>query len=267
MQIFHPALCATLVALHFLATPATADDLPPGMTAAGLRSGWQTATGSHMSALHVQLAGGWKTYWRAPGEAGVPPQFDWAGSDNVASVAVHWPRPQVFETNGMRTVGYRHEMILPLEITPADPTRPVRLSASVEMGICNHICVPVLLDLAAEITGPGAPDPIIAAALKARPEPHPGAARCTLAPIADGMHVRAEIDLPPMGVGEVALIELRGRPVWVSDPVTHRRGGRLISEADMVPDSASPFAVNPDDLVITILGEGGQAIEISGCPG
>ena len=68
--------------------------------------GWQMQNGHHMAGLSLQLAPDWKTYWRAPGEAGIPPLFDWSGSTNVQSVRVHWPSPVVFHLNGMQTIGY-----------------------------------------------------------------------------------------------------------------------------------------------------------------
>ncbi|MEG4641374.1 protein-disulfide reductase DsbD domain-containing protein, partial [Paracoccus sp. APAP_BH8] len=45
-----------------------------------------TAEGHRMTALHLRLEPGWKTYWRSPGDAGVPPRFDWAASRNLAEV-------------------------------------------------------------------------------------------------------------------------------------------------------------------------------------
>jgi DsbC/DsbD-like thiol-disulfide interchange protein len=80
--------------------------------------------GGHMAAVELQLAPGWKTYWRSPGDAGIPPSFDWSGSENVKSVRLHWPAPEVFEANGMQTIGYHERLVLPVEITPR--TRRVR---------------------------------------------------------------------------------------------------------------------------------------------
>ena len=83
-----------------------------------LLSGWQQADGSHLAGLELRLAKGWKTYWRSPGDAGVPPLFSWDGSGNVASVDVIWPRPEVFYQNGLRSIGYSDHVVLPLRIQP-----------------------------------------------------------------------------------------------------------------------------------------------------
>lgn len=266
-----PLLLPGLLALGLClagTTPAAAQaqDLPPGMIEAEVLGGWQTESGNRMAALRIALDDGWKTYWRAPGDAGIPPQFTWVGSGNVASVRVHWPRPQVFDLNGMRSVGYLRELILPIEITPTDPSQPIELSAGVEFGICHDVCVPVSVDLSADLSGPGAPDAAIRAALTAQPDPRPGQARCRIEPIRDGMRVTAEIDLPPLGPDEVTLFELRGAPVWISDSVSRREGARLVSMAEFVPGNAQPFDLNPADLTITVL-SAGNAIEINGCPG
>ena len=92
----------TAATLALLAAPAlatTQDDV----LSAQLRPGWQMENGGHMAAVELQLAPGWKTYWRSPGDAGIPPTFDWSGSDNVRSVRIHWPAPLVFDANGMQT--------------------------------------------------------------------------------------------------------------------------------------------------------------------
>lgn len=251
--------------LSCLAAPLTAQEaLPPGMTGAEVLPGWQRPDGARIAAVRIALGEGWKTYWRSPGDAGIPPQFDFTGSENVAGVTVHWPAPEVFDQNGMRSVGYDGEMVLPLEIHPADPGQPVHLRTEMDLGICHDICVPVSLGLSADLRGPGAPDPTIRTALTAQPRPAEGAARCVIEPIADGMRVTARIALPP-GTGEVALFELRSTPVWVSESEVLRDGGALVARADFVADSGKPFALDRNDLRITVLSDAG-AVEFNGCP-
>lgn len=257
------ALCAAL-SLPGLAAAESAAALPPGMERAELLGGWQTDSGNRMAALRIALDDGWKTYWRTPGDAGIPPQFDFAGSQNVADVIFHWPTPQVFDLNGTRSVGYDDELILPLEVVPADPTQPVTLSAGVDLGICNDICVPVSVALAADLVGPGAPDPLIRAALTEQPKPLDLHARCLIEPIADGMRVTAAIALPAGTGPEVALFELPSTPVWISEAVSRRDGGVLTAMAEFVPDDARPFDLDPTDVRITVL-NGKGASEIRGC--
>ena len=59
---------------------------------AGSRSGAVLLGG-----VSIQLQPGWKTYWRTPGDSGVPPRFDFTKSDNVEAVTVLWPAPMKFD--------------------------------------------------------------------------------------------------------------------------------------------------------------------------
>lgn len=263
-------LAALAAALICAAHAAPAQGLPGEVVQAELLPGWRTESGSHMTALRLTLADGWKTYWRAPGEAGIPPQFDWTGSENVAAVAFHWPTPVVFELNGMRTIGYRHELVLPIEITPRRKGAPIRLAAGIELGVCRDICVPVTMAVAAELPDAAGSDPAIRTALASQPAAASSAgmtgARCEVEPIRDGMRVTAHLDIPRAGAEELAVIELAGAEVWVSEATTSREGGRLTSTAEIVPAAAGPFALDRSALRITILG-GERAVELQGCPG
>ena len=79
--------------------------------------------------LEMQLKEGWKTYWRAPGDAGIPTQFDFDGSRNIVSYRTHWPVPEVFWQNGMRSIGYDTEVVLPLRLQTGDHTAPATMAA------------------------------------------------------------------------------------------------------------------------------------------
>ncbi|CAM5763197.1 protein involved in C cytochrome biogenesis [Labrys miyagiensis] len=92
--------------------------------------------------LEIRLDEGWKTYWRSPGDAGIPPTFDWSKSENLGGVAVLWPAPSRFDDEGGSSAVYKDDVVLPLKVTAADPTRPVRLVLSLDYAICHEICVP-----------------------------------------------------------------------------------------------------------------------------
>ncbi|MCC6518566.1 MAG: hypothetical protein IT543_06915 [Tabrizicola sp.] len=258
----------TAATLALLAAPAlatTQDDV----LAAQLRPGWQMENGGHMAAVELELAPGWKTYWRSPGDAGIPPTFDWSGSENVKSVRLHWPAPEVFEANGMQTIGYHERLVLPVEITPKDPSRPVRLSVVMALGVCDEICLPATLELTSDLASPGAPDASIKAALQARAETAGEAGvtgvTCQVDPITDGLRVTARVRLPDPGHPEVVAFETANREVWVSEAVTERRGGELISMTELVPPNGAPFALDRSGITMTILAANG-AVEVKGCP-
>jgi DsbC/DsbD-like thiol-disulfide interchange protein len=100
------------------------------------------AAKSYLAGVEIALGDGWKTYWRMPGDAGVPPTFDWAGSTNVASLEVLYPAPSRLHEPGAATVGYENSVLLPIEVVPKDPSRPVGLALTMEFGVCREICIP-----------------------------------------------------------------------------------------------------------------------------
>ncbi|WP_413864710.1 protein-disulfide reductase DsbD domain-containing protein [Albidovulum sp.] len=262
---------ALSVAVAALVSPALGQELPANILSATLREGWRTEAGTQMAALELKLAPGWKTYWRAPGEAGIPPEFDWAGSSNIRSVAFHWPRPEVFDLNGMRTFGYHEALVLPVEFSPADAGRPIAVRARIDLGVCNQICVPVTVSVAGELLPGAAPDPVIGAALADLPEPAAAAglsaAHCAAEPIRDGVRLTSRLDMPPIGPEEVAVVELSDRTVWVSPAETRRDGGELSATADLVPSDAKPFALDRSSVRITVFGAAGRVVEVKGCTG
>ena len=93
--------------------------------------------------LEIALAPGWKTYWRSPGDAGVPPVLDWSDSENVAALELLWPAPQRFTLFGLDTFGYADEVIFPLILRPELPGAPVTLNARLTYMVCEEICVPL----------------------------------------------------------------------------------------------------------------------------
>ncbi len=258
-----------LFALTLIASPAGAEMLrQEDILQAELRPGWREADGRQIAALHLRLAQGWKTYWRAPGDAGVPPEFDWSASTNLGQVHLHWPRPELFDFQGMQTIGYAQELVLPVEITPQDPSQPVTLHAAVALGLCKDICMPAEVTLAGRLAMPGAPDALIAAALTDQPIPGDKAGltalKCAVEPIRDGLRVTASMVLPA-GQGPETVVMEPAAPVWVSDAVVTRAGDSLTATADLVPLPGQPFDLDPATLRLTMLSTG-RAIEVTGCP-
>jgi len=80
------------------------------------------------------LAPGWKTYWRAPGDGGIPPRFDWQGSENLGGAEFHWPVPQVFHENGLRSMGYYDSVVIPVEVSVPNAGAPARMRGGGTVG-------------------------------------------------------------------------------------------------------------------------------------
>ncbi|GAA3861535.1 protein-disulfide reductase DsbD domain-containing protein [Celeribacter arenosi] len=229
-------------------------------------TGWQMENGNRMAAVRVALAPGWHTYWRAPGEAGIPPRFFWSGSQNVAAVRYHWPIPQVYEQNGMTFIGYEDELVLPIEIIPRT-SGDIRLSGVMELGVCDDICMPLSAPLSATFDDSldSADTAPIQKSLRSRPVAMTGVT-CAAEPVSDGMRVKATMSLPSLGIGEMAVIEHPDPQVWVAESTMERTGTDVSVTTEMVQPDAQPFAIERSSLIITVLGNG-QAYEARGCRG
>ena len=187
--------------------------------------------------VHIQLASGWKTYWRQPGEAGVPPSFDWAGSDNLAEARVLYPVPQRLADAGMTSLGYKSEVVFPVEIIPRAPGQPIALKLALEYGVCKDICIPVEAQLSLTIpTGLTAlTDPVsalVSAHLARVPRPTgPGSPSLTGFKVdLTGPTPRLTIDAHfPLGSeGADVLIEIPGGELAPYAVVTERTGKDVV---------------------------------------
>jgi DsbC/DsbD-like thiol-disulfide interchange protein len=135
---------------------------------AGSRSGSVLLGG-----IAIQLQPGWKTYWRTPGDSGVPPRFDFSKSDNVEAVTVLWPAPMKFDDGaGGTSLGYKQQVVLPLRIVAKNAEKPLTLRAEISYAVCEKICIPV--DARAELAFSAVAsteDGALSAALETVPKP------------------------------------------------------------------------------------------------
>jgi DsbC/DsbD-like thiol-disulfide interchange protein len=112
--------------------------------------------------IEIRLDPGWKTYWRYPGDTGVPPSIEFAGSNNVKSAEVLWPAPERFSDGaGGNSIGYLGEIILPLRIAPADLAHASTLIVKLKYAICGKLCVPAAAKLDLALSGKGGDEGIL----------------------------------------------------------------------------------------------------------
>ena len=262
------ALLTSMLALSLLALgppeAAQARDLSRAI-AIDVLPGWRREDGVQVAALRVRLAPGWRTYWRSAGAAGISPQMDWRGSRGLRSVTPAWPTPTVWGEPGALSIGYARDFVLPLLVRP-DGAGPVRLEGVLDIGVCEDICLPARVRVAAVLPPGGAPDPVIEAALADRPARVAARAACAWRPVAGGLAVAGEMTLPPLGPHEAVVFELPDPGLWITDARVTRRGGRLRAEAEVLASEGRPVAVDRSALRITVIGAG-QAVEIAGCAG
>jgi DsbC/DsbD-like thiol-disulfide interchange protein len=261
-----------LLALALAALPlaSSAQDQPEGIGSAEILPGWRDADGSHWMAIRLRMLPGWHTYWRSPGDAGIPPSFDFSGSSHLAGVEIEWPRPGVFEQNGMRTLGYEGTLILPIRLTPDTAGAAIGFAGSLQIGVCNDVCMPMTLALTSDLPAEGVPDPAIRAALDMLPvaaaRAGVGRVSCAVEPIADGLRVTASIAVPAQGSPEIVAMESADPRLWISESQGQRSGGTITASADFVPPDSKPFALDRSGIRLTVVGSNG-AVDIRGCPG
>jgi len=121
--------------------------------------------------VEIVLTQGWKTYWRYPGDAGIPPRFDWSGSENVASVEVFYPAPKrIMDGSGQSSIGYEERVIFPLRIHPKDSAKPVVLHLKLDFATCEKLCIPADATLSLAIKAGDEDEPLLAGAEQRVPE-------------------------------------------------------------------------------------------------
>ncbi|HYC25808.1 MAG TPA: protein-disulfide reductase DsbD domain-containing protein [Roseiarcus sp.] len=158
--------------LAVLATSASADGYSSEW-AVGLKSSARLLAGDRadgrlLAGVEIKLAPGAITYWRDPGEAGLPPVFSFAGSLNLAEARPLFPAPQRLKENDGEAFGYDHSLVLPIEVTAIDPGKPVDLSLKLNYAVCEKICVPAKAAFNLTIDPGAAPSPYAAAIAEAR---------------------------------------------------------------------------------------------------
>lgn len=177
--------------------------------------------------LQFRLAEDWKIYWRAPGDAGFPPEIVWDGSENLAGADWQWPVPERFSLFGLETYGYHGEVVIPIRVAVTAPGAPLALRADMNALACSDICVPLAAQLALDLDG-GAAEPTAFAQLIDR--------------------FRAQVPQSYTGLG----LEL-GSVAAVGAPEPHSLAVRITSDAplvspDVFPEARAGFAFGKPEI-------------------
>jgi DsbC/DsbD-like thiol-disulfide interchange protein len=144
-------LISTLLSLPF-AAPARAA-LP--WSARFVSGGFDGA--AYQAGLHIMLDKGWKTYWRNPGEAGIPPDIRAIIADNLDGLTFDFPLPQRIKDESGEALAYHDEVLFPLYLKPKDASKPVSAQMSSFFGVCAQICTPAKFEGALSFAPSSAP--------------------------------------------------------------------------------------------------------------
>lgn len=214
--------------------------------------------------FEIAMPPGWKTYWRSPGDAGgVPPSFDWSGSENLGSAHVLYPAPHRLIDKSGAAIGYKDHVLLPIEIMPKDAAKPVKLRLKAEYGVCKDICIPAEAAMELDI-GP-APDVSSeiseAFALVPRTTPKAGADPVITKWAIEGADTKPVLKIEvsdPGGQGGDAFVEA---PEGLYVPVpkkTSDANSRATYEVDL-SDGVDFQALRGQNLTVTLVGAKGQS--------
>ncbi len=237
---------------------------------ARILKGWRANDGTHMAAIELSLAQGWKTYWRAPGDTGIPPQFNWGSGTNMLNVEPFWPVPDKFETAGQPTLGYSDKVVIPLRITPKNGAKQIKLRGRMDIGLCEEVCLPFTVRFNETLPMDGAKDAAIMAALTDQPysakEGDVSRAVCSVTPQDDGLTLKVDITLPTTGGDETVVIEHPNKEIWVSYAKSSRSGDTVSAASWLLSPDGSPILIERQKLRFTVIGEN-YAVDVRGCTG
>jgi DsbC/DsbD-like thiol-disulfide interchange protein len=274
MNNIHRPMCAALIACGIAVvsggTVCAAGESPWSedvRSAVRLVSGANNNGDAHLRAgIEIKMQPGWKTYWRYPGDSGVPPHFDFSGSENLKTATVLYPAPHLFTDETGQSLGYKDRIIFPLVISPQQPGKPVRLRLKADYAVCEKLCVPA--EGRAELTltpGASSQDSALAAA-EARVPKQVTAAQLglTVRRTNDGTKQLVAVDLGAPAGNPIDLFVEGPTPQWAL-PIPKRSqtapAGRaqFSFELDGLPPGVDPKG--QVDLTFTVV-TGERAVEV-----
>jgi suppressor for copper-sensitivity B len=246
----------------FTPTAAQKPDIKADLTVGGSTA---AAPDETWLGVHLKLGPGWKTYWKSPGDAGLPTEFDWSGSSNVVDAEVQWPAPSRLSIFGFETVGYTHEVLFPVRLKVRDPNVEARIRLKLAVYACSAICVREERMLDATIR-PGAAGPS-QAAIDAWRSKVPGPTSDVLSVLsierssAGPASLRIEISSRKPLLAPDAFIE-SDPPLSGDKPVvTFDYGNRAMLTVDLPGETADSIRNRP--VTATVVSDGGSVLAVS----
>jgi DsbC/DsbD-like thiol-disulfide interchange protein len=274
-----PHLLPILTAASLLATASTAiaadvspwhDDLQSAARLIAARAHNESGGRVFRAGVEIKLNDGWKTYWRYPGDSGVPPVLDFSKSQNVKAVTVLYPAPARFPDGaGGNSIGYQGVVILPLRVVPQDAAKPVTLNLKLDYAVCEKLCVPAEAKLELLLTGAEKANDAALAAAEAR-VPNPASIGDGGTPAIRGVRreagsgkPRVIVDVAAPADAPLALFAEGPTPQWalpLPEPVAGAPTGqqRFAFELDGLPPGEKPDGAT---LRLTAV-SGNKAVEV-----
>jgi DsbC/DsbD-like thiol-disulfide interchange protein len=246
-------------------SPARAQDASPwvqdGHSAVRLLAGSRSGA-VLLGGIAFQLQPGWHTYWRNPGDSGVPPRIDFSKSENIEAVTILWPAPVKFpDGGGGISLGYEKQVVLPLRIVAKNADRPVTLRAAINYAVCEKLCIPVEASAELAFTSVASTqDGALSAALDGVPkpanvgDPNP----LTIRDVKRDGKLGVIVDVVAPAAGEVNLFVEGPTPDWALPvPKLLEQGPPGVKRFGFDLDGLPPGA-NPDGAALKLTLVGGE---------
>jgi len=240
-----------------------------GLKSVDIIRGWRESDDIHIAAINIKLEDGWKTYWRVPGIGGIAPILNWEKSKNIKNISQIWPTPNIYNEYGLQTIGYKDELLLPLQIQPIDKKQPIHLSITIDFGICSDVCVPIQTSVEEKLperTSFGKKNILdtLEKTILSGNKSLFKIVKCNIIPIKDGFEVNAffegltSFDKDTLGVVEYP-VKQNG---WINQKASLVSGNQLNVHATVY--NKSIHFIDRSDLTLTIFTKN-KAFEFGGC--
>ena len=205
-------------------------------------AGKPDAQGRLRGILDIQLTPGWKTYWRDPGDAGVPPTLDVSANPNIAKAEFDFPAPQWHDEGDFKWAGYDYPVALPVTFTLKDPAGTATIDAAVFLGVCETICVPVQAKLAVDpASDPDNPDDAAAVNAAFSNIPPPATPEFGVKPAEKAGEAKAVLEAAFPGNPESAELFVAGDDGYVfATPVREQRDGKTLFSVEVTRPDETP---------------------------
>ena len=214
------------------------------------------AQGKLNGILDIELKPGWKTYWRDPGDAGVPPTIDVSANPDITKVEFSFPAPQRHDEGDFKWAGYDHPVALPVTFTLKDPAESTAIDAAVFLGVCETICVPVQAKLAVDpADDPDNPDDAAAVSAAFSKIPPAATPDFGVRPVEKAGGAKAALQATFPGDPATAELFISGEEGYLfSTPVREERDGKTFFSLEVTRPDETPTGLGLHYTLVTDAG-------------
>jgi DsbC/DsbD-like thiol-disulfide interchange protein len=149
-------LFMTLATTPAFAAASAWVELVPEARARLVTADTREADGSVLAGIEIDMPASFKTYWKTPGETGLPTVLDFSASTGLAGHRVLWPYPVIDKSQGYLDYVYPGSTVLPVALMLDGDAAMLDVTAT--LGICSDICAPASARFALPLSL-AAPDP------------------------------------------------------------------------------------------------------------